>query len=254
MAAAGAQKSAKKKDSEQTDVRRRLTFALLRMPVELARRADVPAKMLEQWLRLAYFQALRQSGLTVAQASEVLKVSEPTAARLSRALRTDFLGLDVEAEHVLPKRIAFMLWAGPISRARLKQRLPDIEEKALNEALTRLLQEGRVVLEEGRTPLYRLVDAEDRLVGSSWAARFGGLKSLLDNLRDVIEARFFDESDHAFARTVSFRMRPRDRGELQRFYKEKLFPFLAELEDRTGSDNAESIRLSLMWAPLKEDE
>ena len=224
------------------------------MPVELARRADVPAKMLEQWLRLAYFQALRQAGLTVAQASEVLKVSEPTAARLSRALRTDFLGLDVESEHVLPKRIAFMLWAGPMSRARLRQRLPDVEDKAVNEALARLLRERRVVLEEGRPSLYRLVDAEDRLVGSSWAARFGGLKSLLDNLRDVIEARFFEESDSAFARTVSFRMRPKDHEELRRFYKETIFPFLAQLEERAGSDSAESIRLSLLWAPLKENE
>ena len=218
------------------DFGRRVVYALLGPVVRLAEELEVPLKHLQKWVRLAYFQELRARGMRVADASRLLAISEPTAARLSRELKTTFLA--PEAEHELPKRIAFMLWSQPLSRARIVQALGADHDAEIDAALGRLVTEGRITLREGRTPTYELLAEEDRLVQSGWPARIGALSSLLGNLSDVVQQRFFDESAQAFARTVSFRVRKCDEAELGRFYREQLWPFLRSLEDRARQQSA----------------
>ena len=226
---------------------RHVLYTLLRTVARLAGRVGVPVRDVQDWMRLAYFQELRSAGLTVAEACARLGISPPTGARLSRMLKSDFLGT-AEEEHDLPKRIALMLWAGPLSRARIGQGLSGVEPAAIDRALGVLREEGRVVERRGRTTTFEIVRAEDRLVRPGWAARLGALGSLLDNVVDVIHARFFDEGGHAFARTISFRARPEDRAELSRFYEEQLWPFLRDLEERArDAPDREVTRLSILW-------
>lgn len=233
--------------------RRHVLYAFLRAASRLAERLSVPARDVQEWVRLAYFQELRRSGLTVAEACARLGISAPTGARLSRALKGDFLGV-VEEEHDLPKRIALMLWAGPLSRARIGQVLPGSSPEAIDHALQILVQEERVVERTGRTPTFEIVGAEDRLVRPGWAARLGALGSLLDNVIDVVHGRFLEDSGSAFARTVSFRMRESDRAELLRFYEESLFPFLKKLEERArDTGDRQTVRLSILWSSERED-
>ena len=232
---------------------RHVLYSLLRAVARLADRVGVPVRDVQDWIRLAYFQELRSAGMTVAEACARLGISEPTGARLSRMLKSDFLGT-AEEEHDLPKRIALMLWAGPQSRARIGQGLVGVEPAAIDRALDVLRDEGRVVERRSRTTTFEIVRAEDRLVRPGWAARLGALGSLLDNVVGVIHARFFEEGEHAFARTISFRARPEDREELQRFYEEQLWPFLRELEERArDAPDREAIRLSILWESKKEE-
>lgn len=235
--------------SEPDRSQRHVLYTLLRAVSRLADRVGVPARDVQDWIRLAYFQELRGAGLTVADACERLGISQPTGARLSRMLKSDFLGAS-EEEHDLPKRIALMLWSRPLSRARIAQGLPGVEPRAIDRALRVLTDEGRVVERRGRTTTFEIVRAEDRLVRPGWAARLGALGSLLDNVVEVIHARFFDDAGgSAFARTISFRARPEDRAELQRFYEEQLWPFLRDLEARArDSSDREVTRLSILWA------
>ncbi|MCC7540870.1 MAG: hypothetical protein IT379_31925 [Deltaproteobacteria bacterium] len=251
--------------------KRRVLYAFLRATTRFAEKLSVPARQVQEWVRLAYFQELRASGMTVAEACARLGLSAPTGARLSRALKTDFLAEQVE--HDLPKRIAFTLWAGPMSRARLAQVLPRTDAEAIDVALATLVREGRVVERKGRTITFEITRAEDRLVRPGWGARLTALTSLLDHVVDTVHARFFEsspsepptphtrstlvgrqDSPAAFARTVSFRMRREDRAELRRFYEEKLWPFLKGLEERAATRGArDSTRLSILWVSDPED-
>ncbi|MCC6994940.1 MAG: hypothetical protein IT370_10050 [Deltaproteobacteria bacterium] len=234
--------------------RRRVLYALLRAVAWLAERLEIPAGDAQDWIRLAYFQELRAAGLTVDEASARLGISGPTGARLSRILKTDFL--TPKTEHDLPKKIAFMLWAGPMSRARMGQVLHGESPDAIDQALRVLLREERVFEQPGRSPTFAIRKAEDRLVRPGWAARLGALDSLVRNVVGVVHARFFAGSERAFARTVSFRMRRGDHEELRRFYDEKLWPFLAALEAKAKGkqdDDVEVTQLSIVWTSQRDD-
>lgn len=233
--------------SKSDGAQRRVVYGFLRASARLGERLGVSARNLQDWSRLAYFQELRSAGLTVAEVCEQLQISVPTGARLSRLLKTDFL--EHETEHDLPKTIAFLLWSGPMSRARIEQVLPRVESRQVDRALKTLIREGRVVEQPGRSPTYAIRQAEDRLVRPGWAARLGALDSLLSNIVDVVHTRFFEESDTAFARTVTFRARARDRDALKKFYEETVWPFLRKLEEQAeGAEDVEVTRLSILWA------
>jgi len=238
---------------EPATAHRRVLYAFLRATARLAERMHVPARDMQDWTRLAYFHELRTAGMTVADVCGRLGISAPTGARLSRALKTDFLS-PVEEEHDVPKRIALMLWSGPMSRARIGQILSSAPPDAIDKGIRTLLREGRVRERDGRTSTFEITHAEDRLVRPGWAARLGALSSLLDHVVDVVHARFFQESDTAFARTISLRMRKRDRDELRRFYEEQLWPFLKELEERArDADDPEPTRVSILWGQQSEE-
>jgi hypothetical protein len=229
---------------------RRVVYALLGPAARLARRFSIPAGDLQDWVRMAYFQEYRALGLTVAEACARIGVSTPTGARISKQLKT-FLA--PRTDHELPRRIVFVLWGQPLSRARIVQALSDVPPAAVDRALAGLIDDGRVEVIRGRTDSYGVASGEDRIVRSGWQARIGALTSLLDNVADVVEQRFFEGSEAAFARTVSFRVRPDDAARLQEFYESTLFPFLRDLEERArGTDEPLTKRLSLLLADLRE--
>ncbi|MEM9067842.1 MAG: Lrp/AsnC family transcriptional regulator [Myxococcota bacterium] len=228
-------------------------YAMLRAAARVGVEAGVPIKRASRWMRLAQFHELRKMGLTIAQASERLGVSEPTGARIARELRKDFLAGEVE--HDLPRRIAFLLWPGPLSRKRIAQVLPHETPEDIDDAVATLLAEERIERVAGRGEVYGVTQSEDRLVRPAMSARLGGLNSLLDNLIKTIVARFFQQRGDAFARTISFRMRPEDQAELQAFYREQLWPLLANLEKRCeGQSDLVTTQLSILWVVDNEGE
>ncbi len=231
---------------------RRVLLTMLTPATRLARVFDVPVAELSEWVRLASFHEMRSRGLTVQQAATRLGVSAPTAARLSRQLK---LFLAEAGEYELGKRIAFVLWTHPLSRPRLVQALSPIPAEEIDAALVQLVAEGRVHVEPGRTPIYSVARGEHRIVASGWQARIGALHSLLANVTDAVEQRFFRDSKRAFARTLTLRMRAEDAAELERFYEKTFWPFLRELEERAkDADEVETKRLSLVWASYDQTE
>lgn len=223
---------------------RTVVFSLLEPALKLAEHTGVQAADLQQWIRVGYFLMLREGGATIADAARKLGVSEPTANRIARQLRSDFLTPWVE--HELPKQIVFTIWRKPRTRAKLAQLFPAVTTEELDEALGELVREERVGFSDGR---YRTTAKEDRLVQSGESARLGALQSLLDSLATVVRARFVERSDKAFARTVSFRLPPGGEARLQAFYEETLWPFLSELEDEAEAKGSSAVQqLSIFWS------
>lgn len=240
-------------DPQQTvgtrELRERVTYELLRAAAGLGVAVDLSLGDLRRLLQMAGFHVLRSAGYRVEEIAERLGISRRKAAQLSIQLKRNFLA--ASTEHTLPRKVEFVLWASPQSRARLGQALPAATSDELDEAIARLLEEGRVEERPGRVTTYARVRPKMRLVRDELLARIDGLGNLAANAADAIHARFFGDEERSFARTVSLHVRPEDFDELRRLYEDVLWPRLVALDEaaaETGADSA-AVDLSIQWAP-----
>ena len=231
---------------------RRVLYALMRPAARLARRLDLPLKEVGQWLETCTFHELRQRGLKMRQISEALELSMRKTAQLSKQLKELFYEPEL---HSLTRRIEFMVWAEPMSKARMKQVMPEVEEADLDAALDELLDQERIKAGEGRVTTYAVTRGASRLVRSDWVARLDGLNQLLTTITGAIEARFFREDERALARNIEFRVRPEDLPELTKLYEEVIWSRLSEL-DEAARDHADAlpIDLAICWSPRHTDD
>lgn len=232
---------------------RRVLYSLLRPAVRLARIFSIPLREMVRWFELAYFHELRQVDFTQREAAGLFDVSRRKVAQLAKRLKQNFF--KPEREEGLPRRIEFMLWAGPESEGRIHQNLSAYSADEVEEALELLVEQERLVKEEGRTTHYRVPKHEFRLYRDDWLAKIDGLNDHLESVADSVFGRFFEEDDRAFARTLTFRIRDEDLDELRELYESVVFPTLAEL-DAAARDESDDIdeestemRLSMNWAP-----
>lgn len=235
-------------DLTRAEMELRVLYAMLRPAVRLATRAGVPLRALGQWSELGYFHELRRQGLKMREISAQLEISMRKAAQLSRALKDSFFEAD---RHGLARRLEFMIWAEPLSLARMQQAMPDEAPEAVADALDALLKEGRVVEAPSHTVMnYAVSRQASRLVQTRWIARLDALNQLLDTVSGAIQARFFEDDPHALARNLQLRVRREDLPELMRLYEAHLWPHLCALDEAAASDpDAVAIDLAICWTP-----
>lgn len=238
----------------EVELRMRVVYSLLAPAAKLARRTSIPLKELTSLLEMACFHQLRKVSMTLREAADKLGVSRRKVADLSKQLKQNFFR--PEHAHGLPRRIEYMLWAGPMTEGRIRQSISEYDDAAVEEALETLVEQDRVVVDEdGYATEYAVPDSEFRLYSNNWMARIDGLNNLMTNLYDAVVGRFFESDDRSFARTLNFRMREQDLDELRELYEEEIFETLAELEERVEEtdENQEVIDMSLstLWAPDK---
>ncbi|MFO0750474.1 MAG: hypothetical protein U1F43_33120 [Myxococcota bacterium] len=236
-------------DAARRTLGERVVYALLRPAARVALAFCIPLKQLRDRLQMAYFHEARDRGLKLREVADILDVSPRSAALLSKQLKENFL--DVEAEVALPRRLEFLLWAEPLSSARLKQVLGDVAPAAIDEALARLESEGRVIREGTRWSVvrgaFRLVDEK------GWLSRIDGLDTLLGTIASAAWSRFFgapEQQERSFARNLALRIRPADVAALKQLYEKTLWPTLSALDEAAkGKPDAIPIDLALLWAP-----
>lgn len=226
---------------------------LLSQSARLAQRVGGSFKEIRELAGLAYFSELRRRGMTQRQAAQQLDISSRKASQLGASLRETFWQSDREAG--LPRRIEYILWAAPASRARIKQVLPDIDEALLERAIDALIEEGRVEERGERTPVLRVTRGEARLVKDDWISRLDGVENLVRSVGDTIVHRFLVGGTASMARTLSFRMRRDDLDELRDLYENVIWPRLVALERKSeDADDIVEMDLSICWAPASEGE
>ncbi len=231
------------------ELQRRVVYALFLPAVRLAFSFGLPIRELVEWLEMAYFHETRRRGLVMREASERLGVSVRKVAMLASQLKQNFAQPDREVE--LPRRIEFLLWAEPLSEARIKQLLSDHAADEIREALDQLVAEGRATEQPGRVTKYAVVKSEFRLVNQrGWLSRIDGLNNLLGSVTNAVYGRFFHAEPRAFARTLSLRVRPADRPRLQQLYEEAIWETLRRLDAEAKDDpEAQQVDVSIVWAP-----
>lgn len=238
---------------EQDELVRRVVYSLLMPAARLAKRFRLPLKEVTGWLQLAYFQEVRSSGLTLREASELLDVGMRKASELSKELKDNFF--DPEREHGLPRRVEFMVWGEPLSRARIHQLLRDDSPDEVDRAIARLLSERRIAELPDRPDVFSASGTQARLYAPQWMAQIDGVNNFLASTLSATYNRVFRKNPSSLLRTLNFRMRPDDIDELHNFYEQQLFPFLAELEGRSSdADDAVVMDLSICWAPAPGDD
>lgn len=238
----------------QEELVRRVLYSVMTPTVRLARVFSVPLKETVHWTQVATFHELRKRGWTLQQIAEALDVSVRKASQLSAQLKENFFV--PEREHELPRRIEFLLWAEPMSAARIRQVLRDeggepIDEAEIVAAIETLEAQERVRLEaQGTTQVYVLSRRASRMYQDRWMTRIDGLNHMLSALTQAILGRFFEADPATFARTVTLHMRPEDTAALERFYQETIWPFLAQLDEVAAEDpEARPVDLGIFWAP-----
>ena len=232
---------------EPGELHQRLLHAFGRSVALLADAFGTTLRDAQETIRMAYFHEMKSRGLKLKEIAAQLDVSERHVKRLQSGFRETFLS--DEREYDLPVRIEFLLWATPVSRQKVKQLLRRFEadERAIDEAIDDLIAMERVVEEGGELAVRRAVHSK---LNHTWLARIGGLTSFVLNLSDAAYARFIDDEPHAFARTLSFLIRPDDIQVLERHFRDTLVPLVQQLdEEAKASEDGEPIRLSLCWAP-----
>jgi len=237
-------------DIDDRELQRRVLYAVVRPLVRLADAFRIPLSEVLDLVQVAYFHHLRDKGLRLADVGERLAISERSAKRLAKQLRETFL--DADRRYDLPVKIEFMVWATPMSRAKVNQLLTGVDARSVDRVIDQLIDEGRLVEEEGRTPRLMVNQRVNTLVRDTWLTRIGGLNSFLGNLGDAVFGRFFRAEPRAMARTLNFLIRREDREQLERFFMETLVPAVQALDEAgQADDDAERFRMSLCWAPYQ---
>jgi hypothetical protein len=237
-------------DITEDELVQRVVYALLRPAVRMAAMWDMPLKVLAELLQSAHFQELRSHGLTIEETSASLGVSRRTALRMSKQLRDRFVLPDLR--HNLPRRIEFMLAVRPMSATKVRQVLTDEDDAAVDAAIGTLLSEGRLEELSGRTPVLRPAPGLRRLARDTWLQRIGGLTSFSENFADAAYGRFFATEPKSFARTLSFQIPAGAHASLEAVYQDLILPELTRLsDDAEGASDADSMQLSLCWAPYE---
>ena len=234
------------RELEEGELEERLIYALLRPAVRLAMHSRLPMKEMVRLAKVAYFQELRANGLTLQETAQALDASMPTAARLSKELKRNFLKPAIE--HQLPQRIEFILWAEPQSRARLHQVLNDHASEDIDSAIEKMLQKGHIRRLQGDNDVFELEAPKITHIKNDWFARIGSLNHILDNLSDTVSTRFLENKNNAFARTINFRIPRPLMGRLEAFYREVIWQSLVDFDDAArDADQTNDVRFSLFW-------
>lgn len=230
----------------------RVTYSLSKPAVRLADRFTIPVKELTGLFQRAYYQTKVDRGLTHKEIAAELETSTRTVDRLAKATRSNFF--KPEREHELPRRVEFLLWSGPKSAARLSQLLTDVDDEALEAALSALLESGRIAKEEGRTVTYRETRRANRLPDDTMAARVDALNNMLETVLETVWLRFFKQDTRAGARTVGLRVRREDLPEIERLYEELLWPRLVALDDQAReAEDVVEVGVVMCWSPAGEE-
>lgn len=230
----------------------RVVYAAMALPARLGLALGLEMKQLVDLMQMAIFHETRRQDLKTAEAAERLGVSMRKISLLSQRLRRNFA--DDEAMDDLERRIEFMLWASPLTEARLHQLLRGFDHDEIDAAVAALLAAGRIRADHNdpQGPTYAITRSESRLVSGDWQARLDGLTDIVATVANTVDARLIHGDARAFARNLMLRVRPDDLGALHALYSDVLWETLRQLDLNAKDDpDAEEISVSILWAPYQ---
>ena len=230
------------------ELNRRIIFSMLKPAIKLSAHFQIPLKEITQWVEIAYFQEIRGNSSTLQEVKGRLRVGMSKVSELSKKLKTNFF--QAQKNLALSRRIEFMLWNAPLSKARIQQVLTDVDPEDIEEVLEKLTATGRLKIQKGRVIQYTVVKSESRIVRDNIMARIDGLNNLLDPVCNAVFGRFFNNEPKTFARVLSFRVRKKDFFQLEEIYSKNIWEPLVKLDEAAhGDPDSDAMELAICWAP-----
>lgn len=240
------------KQAQPAELEELVVYAMLMPSIQLAHRFRMPLKHLGERLEMGYYHELRKRGYKMREASELLQVSMRKVAQLSKLLKDNFF--EPTRGHSLSRRIEFMVWAEPLSVARIQQAIPDVEEDEILQTIEEMLEDQRLVEHKGRTTTYGVARGARRLVRDHWISRMDGLNQFLSTITHTIYARFFEDDANALVRNLQLRIRPQDMDELHKLYESSVWETLSRLDEQArDAEDAIEVEFVIGWVPRKDE-
>lgn len=236
----------------ETERRQRVLYSVSGAIVRLAYAFGIKLKELSYWIETSYFHFLRDQGMTLNEIARELDISPRKASMLSRQLKSNFMAS--ERQHGAPRRVEFLLWAEPMSAARLKQLLQrEFNAGEIDDAIAELLEQERIKPTENPvTTTYTLAKSASRMYRDEFLTKIDGLNHFSKTFANVTLGRFETQDPRSFARTATLRCAPDDTDELREFYQDVIWPKLVELDERAKErDDVFALDVSISWAPYQ---
>jgi hypothetical protein len=229
----------------------RLVYSLLKPAVRAAARFGIPIRSIGELLRLAYFEHLSRSGMSVADIAKRFGQTPRHMRSLAQRLKEDFfraerdVGLAREVEALVAER-------GP-SEEELVAALSTWEPAEVRAAVAELCGEERIE----RAADGRLHMAKQYVVlrSDEFHHRIDSLNHLMDGTwRAVLHRLVYDDRETAMMKTISFSALPGELVEFVRRLEGELRRELAALDERaTFQGKADSrYTMAITLAPAGE--
>lgn len=194
--------------TDTSALRRQIVFALLGPAATCARRFGFQFDEFHRLSRSAYYEELREAGLTQLKTAKAFGVSPRTVATLALEHRLVLDENSLAIEHEI--RLMTALAAGPATAEALQAVLPRVALPDLQQRLRALHAAGCVrLLETANGKVYEMSPGAVTLEGPEIESRLGALRILLGTVRNVVMARFFSPTaPAATARTFALYSTP----------------------------------------------
>lgn len=194
----------------------RLVYSLLKPAVRGAARFGIPIRAIGELLRLAYFEHLSRSGLSVAEIARRFGQTPRHMRSLAQRLKEDFFR--AERDVGLAREVEALVAERSPGEEELMAALPTWQPDEVRAAIAELIDEERIERDEsGRLHMARQYVV---LRSDEFHHRIDSLNHLLDGTyRAVLHRLVFDDQRTAMMKTISFSAVP-----------EELVAFLRRLE------------------------
>ncbi len=230
----------------------RLVFSLIKPAVRAAARFGIPIRSIGELMRLAYFEHLSRSGMSLAEIAKRFGQTPRHMRSLAQRLSKDFfraerdVGLAREVEALVAER-------GP-SEAELLAALPTWQASEVRAAVAELSAEGRIE----RDADGRLHTARQYVVlrSDEFHHRIDSLNHLMDGTyRAVLHRLVFDDRTTAMMKTVSFSALPEELVAFLRRLEGELRRELAALDESATFQGKTDKRFTMAFtlAPAGEE-
>jgi transposase-like protein len=231
----------------------RLVYSLLKPAVRAAARFGIPIRTLGELLRLAYFEQLSRSGLSVGEIAKRFGQTPRHMRSLAQRLKEDFfraerdVGLAREVEALVAERTP--------SEEELAAALASWDPAEVRAAIAELVAEERIERDaDGRLHMAKQYVV---LRSDEFHHRIDSLNHLLDGTyRAVLHRLVFDDRETAMMKTISFSALPAELvGFLRRLEGELRRELAALDESATYQGQAEQrFTIALTLAPAGEEK
>jgi hypothetical protein len=206
----------------------RLVYSLLKPGVRAAARFGIPIRALGELLRLAYFEHLSRSGMSVADIAKRFGQTPRHMRSLAQRLKEDFFR--AERDVGLAREVEALVAEKSPSEVELVAALATWDPDEVRAAIAELIGEERIE----RDPSGRLHMARQYVVlrTDEFHHRIDSLNHLLDGTyRAVLHRLVFDDRETAMMKTVSFSAVPAELVEFVRRLEGELRRELAALDE-----------------------
>jgi hypothetical protein len=229
----------------------RLVYSLLKPAIRLAERFRLPMRTMTDLVRLAYYEHLRERGLSNSEIALRLGQTERNVRSFGQRTRTEFFAAEREVGAL--RDVENAIAAGAVDVDAIAQHLPELDRGELDEALSHLQREGRIK----RDAHGKWTASHEYVVLSSekFHHRIDAVNHFLDtSYRAIVQRLVLDNRQDARVKTISFSAVPQL---LQRFLQRlegELRRDIADLEEQATFDGDENRRYGIAFVCTPVDE